>query len=367
MATPTDKQILADANKRLNKKYTTIDNYLTDNGRLKKDGESYKNRLKVVENTRCSDTRTAFISSDKWDSYITEKFGWLVNIYESNPEVAEIIRNGYIKDIPTDTISTSVRNSKWGLGLQVGEYDYLKGTTTKDRSYLDLISTKEKNIKSIAKTVGFDLTDAQASGLAASALKGGWDDNTITDEVKKNITTRASTGTPTSVDTGAPSAPGEKAPTVLQTGNTAAGVRDLAKKYGITLTPAQVEGYLQAQMRGEMSNEQITASFRQQAKSLYPSLSKQLDSGTLDDSVSSYRSIAAQTLGVDDSSIDFTADKFKPLLTFHDPKSNEPRLMNSTEWSGYLRNLPEWKQTKEAQSGYDSIIKNIETMFGKVR
>ena len=360
MASAIDKEILAERNTALKKSYTSIENYLTDNGKYKKDSALYKRRITFVENKRTTATRTAFVSGDKWHEYITQKFGWLVSIYDSNPEVAEIIRNGYIKDEPIESITTKITNSKWSLGLQVGEYEYLKGTTTKDKSYLDLISTKEKNIKTIAKTIGFDLTDEQASSIAASALKGGWDETTITEEVKKNIATGAAAG-------GGPTAPGETAPTVLQTGNTAAQVRDLAKSYGITLTPNQVEGYLQSQLKGEMSNEQIISLFREQAKSLYPSLAKQLDSGTLDASVASYRGIAAQTLGVDESSIDFTNDKFKPLLTYHDPKSNEARLMNSTEWSTYLRALPEWQQTATAKSGYDSIIKNIETMFGKVR
>jgi hypothetical protein len=184
MASAIDKQILAERNKALKKKYTSIDNYLTDNGKYKKDSDVYKRRIKFVENTRGVSTRTSFISSDKWHDYITEKYGWLVNIYDSNPEIADIIRNGYIKDVPYETIQQSVNNSQWALNLQAGEYEYIKGTTTKDKAYLDRISTQEKNIKSIAKTVGFDITDEQASTIAASALKGGWGETTISEEVK---------------------------------------------------------------------------------------------------------------------------------------------------------------------------------------
>ena len=128
-----------------------------------------------------------------------------------------------------------------------------------------------------------------------------------------------------------------------------------------------VEGYVQAMSNGTLSKEQVAIQFRNQAKNLYPALAAQLDTGSLDDAVSSYKSMAAQTLGIDDSMVDFTKDKFKRLLTFTDPNTKQARLMNSTEWSTYLRGLPEWQTTKEAKAGYDNVIKNVESMFGKVR
>jgi hypothetical protein len=361
----TDKKILTEANARLKKNYKTITEYLTDNGRLKTTSTSYKSRLTLVENERGKGKREKYVAGSDWQQFIKDKYGWIVNIYDTVPEIGTIIRDAYINDEPANVITQKINNSQWALGLQVGEYDYLKATFTNDRSYLDTVSAKGTYIKSVAAKSGYTLSDSQVSSLAASATKGGWDDAIISQEINKTIATNARNNpvAPGMV----PKAPEAAAPTELQSGNTAASVRTTAKKYGITLTDSMVEGYVQAMMDGTLSNEQVGIQFRNQAKNLYPSLAPQLDEGSLDDALSSYKAVAAQTLGIDDSMVDFTSDKFKGLLTYTDPLTKQPRLMNSTEWSGYLRKLPEWQETKEAKAGYDDIIKNVETLFGKVR
>ena len=368
MASATDKVILAEINTRLKKKYKSITEYLTDGGKLAKTSPKYKARLAEVQNQRGKKTRETYVTSADWQNFLTSKYGWLVNVYNTVPEIAEIIRNAYINEETADVVTQKIANSKWTLGLQVGEYDYLKGTYTNDRSYLDTVALKQRSVKSIAAKSGYTLSDSQATSLAASALKAGWTDDILSEEINKTIATNARNypigKTPSGMMPGVPAA---AEPTELQFGNDASSIRSAAMKYGITLTQNMVEGYVQAIANGSLSREQVGVQFRNQAKNLYPALAAQLDTGSLDDALSSYKSMAAQTLGIDDSMVDFTKDKFKKLLTFQDPNSKEHRLMNSTEWSTYLRGLPEWQTTKEAKAGYDNVIKNVESMFGKVR
>jgi hypothetical protein len=364
----SDRAILAEINTRLKKNYKTLTAYLTDNNRLKKTSAAYKSRKAELENQRGKKGREAFVTGAEWNATITEKYGWLVNIYNTVPEIATIIKNAYINGEPADVVSTKISNSRWSLGLQLGEYDYLKGTYQNDRSYLDTVAAKQRSIKSLASQSGYTLSDTQATSLAASALKGGWDELTTSQEINRTIATNARNSqigaTPSGMMPGVPTA---TTPTELQYGNEAAAVRATAMNYGITLTSSMVEGYVQAMNDGTLSKEQVAIQFRNQAKNLYPALAAQLDTGSLNDAVSSYRAMAAQTLGIDDSMVDFTKDKFKRLLTFTDPDTKQARLMNSTEWSTYLRGLPEWQTTKEAKTGYDNVIKNVESMFGKVR
>lgn len=360
MAKATDAQILADANKRLGKSYKTIKDYLTDNGRLKETGESYKRRKASVENARGISTRTEFTKSGAWVDYITENYGWLVDVYNSVPEVAEIIRSGYIND-ETD-VSDKIKQSKWGLGLQVGEADYLKGVKTNDRVYLDKVAAKEREVTASAAKSGYTLDPSQAKLLAASALKAGWDPATLSSEIGKSVVSTAKTGTPVST-----AAPAEATPTGLQKGMDAASIKSTSRSYGLDLSDSQVEGYAQAIIAGTLTAQQIKDQFRNQAKSLYPSLASQLDTGSVDDATASYRSIAAKTLGVDPTSINFAdATKYGKLLTYQDPKSGESRLMNSTEWTQYLRKLPDWQKTDEAKTEYSGLINTISKIFGKV-
>lgn len=307
--------------------------------------------------------RTKYTTGTKWVDYVTKKYGWLVSIYNSNPEVAEIIRNAYVYDQPVEEVQTKLFNSKWYLGLQSGEYEYLKGTAQNDRAYLDRVAAKTQDVRTVIGKTGYSLNDDQVNLLAAGALKGGWDTNQLMAEINKRVAATAQAG-------GAvmPTAPTAATPTGLQKGTDAASIRTKAMQYGLKFSDSAIEGYVNAVLNGTMTDDQLTSSFREQAKSLYPSLSKQLDAGTLNDATASYRSIAAATLGIDESSVDFAdSTKFGKLLTYKDPTSGEARLMNSTEWQQYLRSLPDWQNTKEAKRGYSDVINTLDKIFGKAR
>lgn len=316
----------------------------------------------AAQNKKAKQKRIAFTKGKKWNDYISEKFGWLVNIYNTNPEVATIIRDAYVNEYPDDKITTTINNSKWALGLQIGEYDYLKGTSTNDRSYLDKLDFQKTTVRETATKNGYTLTDEQLNTLSASALKAGWDPTTLANKVGEAVVSGAKSGA--NVMGGAPTA---QTPTTLQTGSDAASLKTLSRQYGLNLSDSDIEGYTQSIVSGVLTAQQIKDQFRNQAKSLYPSLSSQLDSGTVDQATATYRATAATTLGIDPSSINFTdATKFGKLLTYQDPKSGENRLMNSTEWTQYLRGLPEWGKTAEAKNQYSGIINTVSKIFGKV-
>ena len=105
------------------------------------------------------------------------------------------------------------------------------------------------------------------------------------------------------------------------------------------------------------------------AENLYPALKGQLESGrTVAQATATYRAIAANTLGIDGATIDFSdANKWGKLLSYVDPDKGEARLMNSTEWGRFLRNLPEWQQTDDAKSVYRDVASTIVRGFGKAR
>jgi hypothetical protein len=317
----------------------------------------------AAENKKAREKRVKFTESGKWIDFVTKKYGWLVNIYNTNGEVAQLVRDAYVNDWSDEEYTKAINNSRWYTNLQTGEYDYLKGTFKNDRAYLDKIDQQVQTVKSLTGQQGYTLSDEQSRLLAAGALKGGWDTTRLTSEIQKSVASQAKGGVSV-----APTAPAEAAPTGLQKGTDAAGVRSAAAGYGLKLSDASVEGYVQAVLNGTMTADQVKSQFREQAKSLYPSLAKQLDSGDVASATASYRSIASTVLGVDESSVDFSdATKFGKLLTYQDPKTGEARLMNSTEWTQYLRGLPDWANTKEAKNQYSSMVDTVTKIFGKVR
>ena len=359
----TDKQTLAEANARLKKSYKTIKEYLTDNGRLEATGDSYKRRLAVVENARGKATDQKFIASADWSKYIAGQYGqYMVDVYNAEPDVAAIIKYAYENDELAADTWKKIQSTKYYLDLQPGEYSYNAGVATGDKAFLSKVDAQKAAIKKQAAESGYSLTEAQLTGLTTDSLKGMWDPATLTKKIGESVVSGATSGGQVAAPT-----PTAKAPTTLQAGSDAASLKALSRSYGLSLSDSDIEGYTQSIVSGNITAQQVRDQFRNQAKSLYPALSSQLDSGTVADATSTYRSIAANTLGVDPTSVDFTdATKFGKLLTYQDPKSGEHRLMNSTEWTQYLRGLPEWGKTSEAKSQYSGIINTVSKIFGKV-
>lgn len=359
----TDKQILAEANARLKKSYKTIKEYLTDNGKLEATGDSYKRRLTVVENARGKAKDEKFISSPDWATYISGQYGqYILDVYNAEPDVAAIIKYAYEnEELAADTLK-KIQSTKWYLNLQPGEYEYNKGTSTQDKAFLSKVDAKKAAIQKEAADSGYSLTDDQLTGLTADSLKGMWDPATLTKKIGESVVSGATGGGQVMA-----TVPTAKTPTSLQAGSDAASLKSLSRQYGLSLSDADIEGYAQSIVSGGLTPQQVKDQFRNQAKSLYPALSSQLDSGTVDQATATYRATAATTLGIDPSSINFTdATKFGKLLTYQDPKSGENRLMNSTEWTQYLRGLPEWGKTAEAKNQYSGIINTVSKIFGKV-
>jgi len=304
--------------------------------------------------------RRQFVQSDKWEDYINRKYPGLLEIYRTNPDVAKIIRQGYVQNRPAADIATDIKATEWYRGLGAGEYEYTTKTAIGDQAYLDTIASREDLVRRTARSKGYELPDVSIKQIAADSLKGVWNEAKIGEVIGQSIVSTAPAA--------APAAPKPEAgPTALQAGTDAASLRARARRYGLNLTDKQVEGYVQSVLTGTMSDQQVTDSFRNQAKALYPSVAPQLDAGDLETGIQAYKSIAATTLGVDPAQIDFTQDKYKALLTYRDPDTKENRLMNSTEWGNYLRTLPEWKKTAEAQNRYQTMIDTIDRVFGKVR
>ena len=319
-----------------------------------------KKKTPTKPNLETRKGRRQFVSSTEWEEFVSKQYPGLLDIYRTNPELAAIIRQGYVQERPATDIVKDIQATTWYRNLGAGEYEYITRTAIGDKAYLDTISSREELVRSSAKSKGYELSDEAVKQIAADSLKGKWDTPKISDAIGESVVAGAAPKAP------AAAAP-EKTPTALQAGADAATLRARAKRYGLNLSDSQIEGYVQSVLTGSMSDQQVTDSFRNQAKALYPSVASQLDAGDLETGVQAYKSIAATTLGVDPSQVDFTQDKYKALLTYKDPANGESRLMNATEWGNYLRSLPDWKKTSEAQNRYQTMIDTIDRVFGKIR
>jgi hypothetical protein len=108
----------------------------------------------------------------------------------------------------------------------------------------------------------------------------------------------------------------------------------------------------------------MRSSARTQFRSLQPALDRGED---VDTAMYAYKQQVGATLGssIDVSQIDWTQDKWNKALNFRDPKTNEYRQMDLWEWNTYLRSLPEWQNTDEANIAYGNLAQSLARGFGK--
>ena len=144
-------------------------------------------------------------------------------------------------------------------------------------------------------------------------------------------------------------------------------VRQLANKYGISLSDSAITNNAGQVATGQQTLASLEAQFREQAKIMYPSLAGGLDRGlSFQDMASPYARYASNILEIPEEQIDFTDPKWSAAFNTRDDKGNLSQ-MSFSEWADYLRKDPQfgWEYTDNAKSQVYDIALQIGRMFGR--
>lgn len=142
-----------------------------------------------------------------------------------------------------------------------------------------------------------------------------------------------------------------------------------AAQYGVPLTEDGARSWAQKVVRGEVGPDDVQGFLRSQAKSLYPGLAKQFDDGyTLEQIGASYRSLAAQRLGIAESEVRFSDPKWNRALNAVDPKTGERRALTLSEWETVLKTDDQYgyDNSREAITEAAQFADGLARMFGRV-
>lgn len=314
----------------------------------KKFPKLYKQTVDKVKQTAANPTDTS------WKEFAKTQYGWITELYDAVPEVQGIVDAAVSGKWTADRFTNAIQSTEWWKTTEAKQRNYTNLQATDPATLARNIEQVKGQIGVLVGTSGYALDDAALSKLADSAYRFGWNQTEIEKYAGAEIVKSKSTGI-----AGSP----------LSQGTDANFVRQLASEYGLKLSDDGVMSYTNSLVAKTMTQEQIKQSMLQDAENLYPALKGQLATGkTVAQATSTYRQLAANSLNIDPNTIDFTDnDKWGKLLSYRDPNTNEARLMNGTEWSTFLRTLPEWKQTDEAKTLYRQIGSTILRGFGALK
>jgi hypothetical protein len=289
-----------------------------------------------------------------WKEFAKTQYGWVTELYDAVPEVQGIVDAAVSGKWTADRFTNAIQSTEWWKTTEAKQRNYTNLQATDPATLARNIEQIKGQIDKIVGTSGYALDDAALSQLADSAYRFGWNQTEMEMYAGAEIVKSKSTGI-----AGKP----------LSQGIDANSVRQWANDYGLKLSDDGIMSYTDSLVSKTLTPEQVKQNMLQDAENLYPSLKGQLASGrTVAQATSTYRQLAANALNIDPNTVDFTdSDKWGKLLSYRDPNSGEARLMNGTEWSTFIRTLPEWQKTDEAKTLYRDIGSTILRGFGALR
>jgi hypothetical protein len=302
------------------------------------------------------DGKKVKVGGSKWQQIIQDEFGSMWDVYNDNPEVKKVIdlsvKEGWYND--EVKLTSRLQNTNWFRTTESATRQFnIKKSTDPATLEADINKgIEDTRALSLKSGSGVVLADGTLRMLTENKIKFGWSDQQLLNAIGSEAIATAQGG-----------AQGVAA---LRQGTVAAGLRASADDYAQKVDPAMLDMWTQEILKGSKTETQFTDLMKLQASQQYRSLAPQIEKDqTVKEAVTMYSNAAQNVLGIDPSTIDWTQDKWGKALNYQDPKTNEYRTMDSSEWNRHLRSLPEWKKTDGAKNAYRNLALTLASGFGK--
>jgi len=312
---------------------------------------------KLGKNEALVNGKKVVVGGSKWQQIIQDEFGSMWDVYNDNPDVHKVIdqsvKEGWYND--ETKLTARLQNTNWFRTTQSATRQYnIKKSTDPATLEADINKgVEDLRAYGLKSGSGVVLSDASLRMLAENKIKFGWSDQQTTNAVGSESAATAASG-------------GPQGTMALRQGTVSVGLRTVADNYAQKVDPAILDQWTTEILKGTKTEAQFTEQMKLQASQQYRSLAPQIDKGQdVKTAVSMYSNAAQNVLGIDPSTIDWTQDKWNTALNYQDPKTNEYRTMDASEWNRHLRSLPEWQNTDDAKQTYRSAAMSIAKAFGK--
>lgn len=284
-----------------------------------------------------------------WKLAAKEQYGGYFAIIESVPEISTLIENAVKGEWSDAKFEYELKQTNWfkSNSASARTWDVLKQTDP--ASAQQQIDSRVNSIREAANGLGVTFDDATITKLAEGSLRGGWDQQTLTNAVGAEAVKTSGTMSQ------------------LSTGFIGTQLKDAAKQYGIDLSDQTFSTWVSNIATGKDNIQSFTNYALNTAKALYPGISAQLEAGqTFEQITDPYRQTAARILEINPETINFSDPRWAQAVTFTTDRG-EARPMNYNEWGKYLRNTRSfgYEFTSEARQRAYEVTNQLANLFGK--
>jgi hypothetical protein len=279
---------------------------------------------------------------------IAAEFGWAASFLD-HPELGPILRKAAKEGWTAQKLQTEIFKTNFWRTKTRSERAWENLLAQDPAEAQRRIETEKQQLRQVASNMNGQLTDGQLDEIAERVIRYGWQGQEIVSAVSSELLK------------------GSDPSKVLRTGITGRSVQQIANQYGIPVSSMALDQWSQRIATGQALLEDFTNYARTQAKSLYPSLSADIDRGaTVEALADPYRQYASRILGLNPAEIDFAQPKWNVALNFADDKGR--RMMTLNEWGQYIRTNTDYgyEYTDEAQERAFSAAQTIAKVFGRL-
>lgn len=357
-----DKEFLGFKANQLGTTYKSVNDYLTDNGKVESGSAVYNRRVAAYNQYATqwkSNLNEAGVQSGKlipaYQEQIQKMYPELAAYINESPELQKIFRDAVTSPVP---IAATV------LQARIRATPFWD-TVTQSRAAFDLgteatrqaaVSEKATAAVGYAQSLGVSVsvTDPKIVDVASKAAREGWSDKMFQNAI----------GTVLTEDDGDTVA--------LRQGYTGTQITAAMKKWGYPMTGTAKQAFTNDWVTkiatGGESLETLNTYLKEQAKTWFPAFKDQFDGGrTFADVAQPYAQIAANTLEKDVNGIDWSDPIYSVALNQGPEKGGVPMSFN--DWATKLRtdSAYGWNSTQQANQLAHQIGAALVKGFGKVR
>lgn len=219
------------------------------------------------------------------------QYSFVQDLVSSVPELATLVQKASAQGASADAFQAMLEATTWWRTNASTARTMTALKSSDPATYTQTLNQASAHVKSLAAQMGITLTAQQLSSYSTMDLFQGFNDDQLKESLAGSYTSPASGSTPT----------GDVADYTQQ-------LQALAASYGVPVTQAWLNGYIQPALRTSQSAQEMLASARsnliQSASSLYPTLATQLQSGqTTTDIAQPYMAAMSQILELPETSI----------------------------------------------------------------
>ena len=309
-----------------------------------------------------------FQGNPQMQQAIQQEYGdesWALSI----PELGKIIVAGALYGWDQGEMDGAIAGTQWYKTASGSMRAWSALQATDPATANQQIENTKWAIWEISQQSGVALQPDQVQNLAVKALMFGWvsADATSGDVSAGNTLNqiiRNQYANPTSIGAGGTTQMGEAA-------QFTDAARQLSGQYLVPMSDQQIQDWTIRAVKGQVNQQGLEDSLRQQAAQLYPWMTAALNQGqTPRDFLSPYTQAAASTLSISPDQIDWTSPKWmSKLLAPAGPDGTSGGPLNVDQFSRAIKADPTfgYQNTKDAMTQSYGLADTILQQFGKVQ